>query len=437
MSEPQPIIRCRGLTVGYGREAVLRGVELEVPRGAFLPFVGPNGAGKTTLLRAILGLLRPLAGTIETPFRRSPPGYVPQQKAIDPLYPLSAEQIALMGLYPRLGWWRRPTAADRKLLDAVFEELGLSPHRRKTYGELSGGTKQKTLIARAFLSGAEVFIMDEPTSELDEASEDGVLGHLARLSRFAEGSDIWRINRLRAGEATFVHHDTLECLRIAEQVRLATAGAFDVAYATLLPPAKATGKMPVPPGSESSGGTGFQPVRPSAPLLALDEASHTVRVLGEGVRLDLGGIGKGFALDRMAALLREWETASALLAASTSTLLALDPPPDEAGWPVEFGPDDAPQRLLLANQALSASGLGARGSHVVDPRTGRPASSRRRAWAIAPTAALADALSTAFLVMTDAEIRTCRGRCPTAIPHVFPACVEASPLPRLAPRPAG
>ncbi len=108
---------------------------------------------------------------------------MPQQKAIDPLYPLSAEQIALMGLYPRLGWWRRPSAADRKLLDAIFGPLGLTPHRRKTYGELSGGTKQKVLIARALLSGAEVFIMDEPTSELDEPSETEVLHHLARLSR--------------------------------------------------------------------------------------------------------------------------------------------------------------------------------------------------------------------------------------------------------------
>lgn len=212
----------------------------------------------------------------------------------------------------------------------------------------------------------------------------------ARLSRFAEGSDIWRINRLRAGEAAFVQHDTLECLRLAEQVRLATAGAFNIAYAS--------------------------PCHAAPQRFILDEASHTLRVLGEGVRLDLGGIGKGFALDRMAALLREWETASVLLCASTSTLLALDPPRGEEGWAVEFGPDDAPQRLMLANLALSASGLGARGSHIVDPRTGRPAESRRRAWAIAPTAALADALSTALLVMTDAELRACHDRCRNAAP---------------------
>jgi len=231
----------------------------------------------------------------------------------------------------------------------------------------------------------------------------------ARLSRFAEGSDIWRINRLRAGEATFVHHDTLECLRIAEQVRRDTAGAFDIAYASRTGRAAPRSRKRPACGLTTSGtlvATKMRRARGSR-LFTLDKASHTVRVLAEGVRLDLGGIGKGFALDRMAALLREWEIASALLAASTSTLLALDPPPGEEGWAAQLGPDGAPQRLMLANQALSASGLAAKGGHIVDPRTGRPAEGRCRAWAIAPTAALADALSTAFMVMSDAGIRAC------------------------------
>jgi len=236
----------------------------------------------------------------------------------------------------------------------------------------------------------------------------------ARLSRFAEGSDIFRINRLRPGQATFVHHDTLECLRIAEEVRRDTAGAFDVAYASSAPA--------------------------TSPRFELDELSHTVRVLADGVRLDLGGIGKGFALDRLAALLREWDIASALLAASTSTILALDPPPDDeggacmvaldlaragpargTGWVVEFGPDEAPQRLALANRALSVSGTAVKGAHIIDPRTSRPAERRRRAWAVAPTAALADALSTAFMVMSDAEVRALRARCPAVSGGTIPS----------------
>ena len=233
----------------------------------------------------------------------------------------------------------------------------------------------------------------------------------ARLSRFAEGGDIWRINRLGEGETAFVHHDTLECLRLADQVRRDTAGAFDIAYASATPchpeRSEATSRdlsSPDAPEERCLDKLGMTELGPS---LAVDEANHTVRALAEGVCLDLGGIGKGFALDRMAALLREWEIASALLCASTSTLLALDPPPGEEGWAAQLGPDDSPQRLKLANQALSASGLAVKGSHIVDPRTGRPAEGRLRAWAIAPTAAVADALSTAFIVMSEDETRAC------------------------------
>ncbi len=177
-----PIIRCQDLSIAYGREVVLRDVNLEIPRGVFLPFVGPNGAGKTTLLRSILGLLKPCSGRVVTPFHESPAGYVSQQKAIDPLYPVSARQIVAMGLYPQLGWWRREGGAEAESVEAALSRLGLSAHAHKHYSELSGGMRQKLLIARALASGAEVLIMDEPTSEIDEASEVEVLRHLHALA---------------------------------------------------------------------------------------------------------------------------------------------------------------------------------------------------------------------------------------------------------------
>ena len=178
----EPIIICRHVSVAYGRQEVLHDVCLEIPRGAFLPFVGPNGAGKTTLLRAILGLLRPRRGEIVTPFATAPPGYVPQQGAIDTLYPVSVRQIVAMGLYPRLGWWRRPRPPHRRTVEDALREFDLTRHAGKTFAELSGGMKQKALLARALASGADVFIMDEPTSQLDEPSEREVLAHLRRLS---------------------------------------------------------------------------------------------------------------------------------------------------------------------------------------------------------------------------------------------------------------
>jgi len=180
---PDPVISCRHVSIAYGRQEVVHDVCLEIPRGAFLPFVGPNGAGKTTLLRAILGLIRPRRGEIVTPFRTSPAGYVPQQRTIVPLYPVSLRQIVAMGLYPKLGWWRRPNRQLRRVVTEALDAFSLGDHARKRFSELSGGMKQKALLARAFVSGAEVFIMDEPTSQLDEESENDVFAHLLRLSR--------------------------------------------------------------------------------------------------------------------------------------------------------------------------------------------------------------------------------------------------------------
>lgn len=180
------MIRCDHVTMAYGRQEVVRDACLEVRAGTLLPFVGPNGAGKTTLLRAILGLLKPVRGIIHTPFDKKPAGYLPQQKSIDPLYPVTTREIVAMGLYPEVGWWRRPSRAQCARLDEILERLGLTAHAGKHFGELSGGMKQKALLGRALVSGADVLIMDEPTAELDEDSEREVLGHLADLA-YREG----------------------------------------------------------------------------------------------------------------------------------------------------------------------------------------------------------------------------------------------------------
>ena len=208
-----------------------------------------------------------------------------------------------------------------------------------------------------------------------------------RLSRFIESSDVSRVNRLLRGQSTAVQPDTLECLRIAVEVQRETQGAFDVAH-----------------GCED----------PSAPRppFELDDPGPSIRVLADGVSLDLGGIGKGFALDRMAAILTDWDVGPALLAASTSTLLVVGTPPGQAGWALTFGPDDDVRRFDLARGAVSGSGTEIKGSHVIDPRSGRPVQGRRSAWAFAPAAATADALSTAFLVMTEEEVRGYCGRHP-------------------------
>jgi len=183
MNTNLPIITCKHVFMAYGRQEVLHDVSLEIPGGIFLPFVGPNGAGKTTLLRLILGLIAPTQGRIETPFKHKPAGYLPQQKAIDPLYPVTTRQIVDMGLFPEIGCWGRPSPEQRRRVDDVLRRFGLIPHQYKTFDELSGGMRQKALLARALVSCADVFVMDEPTSELDEDSEKDVLQHLVALAR--------------------------------------------------------------------------------------------------------------------------------------------------------------------------------------------------------------------------------------------------------------
>ncbi len=209
-----------------------------------------------------------------------------------------------------------------------------------------------------------------------------------QLSRFVEGSDVWQLGRLQRGETAVVSLDTFRCLDAALQVQQRTSGAFDVTYASA-------------PGSNPRG------------RLRLAPAGCRVGIAANGVRIDLGGIGKGYALDRMAVVLEQWDVTAARLAASTSTILALDAPPGEPGWTVVFGPTGRRRPVALRRAALSTSGTGVKGRHVADPRTGRPAVGTH-AWARAATATLADALSTAFLAMTPQEIAQCCRRWPEA-----------------------
>ena len=217
------IIKCENVTLGYGRDVVLENVSLDIPPGVFLPFVGPNGAGKTTLLRGILGLIPPLQGIIHTPFKRTPAGYVPQHKSIDPLFPLTVREIVTMGLYPHLGWFRKPGSKDEKTIDEALAELKLTEHAHKNYRDLSGGSKQKVLIARAFVSGAEVFIMDEPTSELDEASENEVFHHLSEMVSKHQKTVLMAhhgLDRLTASSATsevcMVNHGKVKRVKLTD-----------------------------------------------------------------------------------------------------------------------------------------------------------------------------------------------------------------------------
>ncbi len=204
----------------------------------------------------------------------------------------------------------------------------------------------------------------------------------SELSRYVESSDIARANRLAPGETMAIGDDALQCLLIAADVSLATYRAFDAAYASVRAP--------------------DQPDH--APLFTLDPASHTLTSHTARLHLDLGAVGKGYALDRMAAHLHEWDITTACLQSGGSTALALSAPAGHAGWPIGIGEGPNHRALSLTHVALSGSGIAVQGAHLIDPRTGAACPRTTRTWARARTAALSDALSTAFFVFSDEEI---------------------------------
>jgi thiamine biosynthesis lipoprotein len=201
----------------------------------------------------------------------------------------------------------------------------------------------------------------------------------SHLSRFRASSDISQIAQLLPGEQLRLSESTFACLDIAKKMERATGGAFSAAPAALKS-------------------------QPAAPQWTLLPKEFSIRCDRGKLEFDLGAIGKGFALDRMAEVLREWDCPAFLLVAGGSSILAGDPPAANAGWSCGLGDENASQRYWLRNCSLSGSGLAVKGRHIFDPRTGQPAQRESRAWALTETAAESDALSTAAMVLTKNEI---------------------------------
>jgi ABC-type Mn2+/Zn2+ transport system ATPase subunit len=172
-----------GLTVAFGDRRALEDVTLTLPRGAVIGLIGPNGAGKTTLLRALLGMLKPAAGSVQV---AGTTGFVPQIGPGGWDMPLSAADVALQGAYRRTGWLRRPPAAERSRAAAALGAVGMGDHARRQVGQLSGGQRQRVLLARALVQEADLLLLDEPVSGADaptEAAFSSILGRLRDAGR--------------------------------------------------------------------------------------------------------------------------------------------------------------------------------------------------------------------------------------------------------------
>ena len=219
-----------GLTVAWGGRPVLWNVDLTLPARGMSAVVGPNGAGKSTLVKAALGLAPVLTGQVrllgEPVARvRRRIAYMPQRNSVDWDFPVSARDVAAMGLYGRVGWFRRLGKRHLDAADTALERVGLADFRHRQIGRLSGGQQQRVFLARALAQQAELLLLDEPFSGIDAASEAAMLGVLAELER--EGRHVVCIHHDLGTVAAYFDHVTVLNAVVVASGRPAEALAED------------------------------------------------------------------------------------------------------------------------------------------------------------------------------------------------------------------
>ena len=181
-AEAKPILAVEQVTLAYGRNIVLRDVNLRIHQGDFWCLLGPNGEGKSTLLKALLGAVTPRRGRIlvRPDFaRRTRIGLVPQESEVNTSMPTTVEEFILTGTVG-LSLERRTRQARLK---RVVDIMGLQLLRQRSFWTLSGGQRQRTLVARALIRDPLLLIVDEPTAGLDLAAATGLLETITDLSR--------------------------------------------------------------------------------------------------------------------------------------------------------------------------------------------------------------------------------------------------------------
>ncbi len=193
------IITVKDLTVVYHEKPVIWDLDLQIPQGSMCCIVGPNGSGKTTLLKSILGIIKPITGSIkifDKPFHKSQHkiAYVPQKNSVDWTFPVSVHDVIMMGRYGALSWWQRPTKKDFEIVAWALDQVLMSPFKNRQISQLSGGQQQRVFLARALAQQTDIFMLDEPFAGIDMITEQLILKLLQKLQ--SQGKTI-----------IVVHHD--------------------------------------------------------------------------------------------------------------------------------------------------------------------------------------------------------------------------------------
>lgn len=181
-----PPLEVHDLTVAYQKKPVLWGLDLTVPAGKLVGIVGPNGAGKSTFIKAVMGLLPVSSGWVKVfgePAAKNLKrvGYVPQRESVDWDFPVSVMDVVLMGRYGKLGLFRRPKSADVEVARHCLEKVRMLPYANRQISNLSGGQQQRVFLARALAQESDLYLMDEPFSGVDAATEAAIIELLHEL----------------------------------------------------------------------------------------------------------------------------------------------------------------------------------------------------------------------------------------------------------------
>lgn len=185
----KPIIECKQIDFKYGSNQILKDLDFVARSGDYIGLVGPNGSGKSTLLKIILGLIKPNRGQVLlfgqplSSFKDwHQVGYVSQKaNSFNSGFPATVYEVVSMGLYGKLGLFKKLSKKDKDRVLETIDQVGLSDYVHRNIGQLSGGQQQRAFIARALVSRPRLLILDEPTVGIDTESVDRFYQLLARL----------------------------------------------------------------------------------------------------------------------------------------------------------------------------------------------------------------------------------------------------------------
>jgi ABC-type Mn2+/Zn2+ transport system ATPase subunit len=186
MTDHDALLELREASVYYGERAALQSVTLTIPRGAQVAIIGPNGAGKSTLFKALVGLVSLRRGEILihdhlTAERGHPIAYVPQREEVDWRFPVTVQDVVMMGRYGRGSWLSKLSAKDREVVRSSLDKMGVGDLAKRPIGELSGGQQQRVFLARAIAQEPQILLLDEPFTGVDMATREATFSLLRDL----------------------------------------------------------------------------------------------------------------------------------------------------------------------------------------------------------------------------------------------------------------